>query len=98
MPAFLFSRFSLQSSPDIITSMKIIILTSIAGLADGTFLPKFSLIQSVGASEVITDYTLPVEAVCSTEAEAWEHAKEHGKRAVMKEYGEEAEISVQKQN
>ena len=77
--------------------MKITISTSVIALSNGTYLPKFSLIQPIGNGKKITSYTLSEEAACTTEIEAWIHASDYGRKEVIKIYGEYIEVNIVKE-
>jgi hypothetical protein len=76
--------------------MKITIITAVALLPNGTFLPKFSLIEPVGNLYKMIPYSIAEECACDTEQEACIHASDYGRKEAMKEYGDDVEIEVLK--
>ncbi len=76
--------------------MKITIITAVTRLSNGKFLPKFSLVESVGNFKKIIPYSIAEDRACMTEQEAWIHASDYGRKQATKEYGDGVEVEVLK--
>ena len=78
--------------------MKLIISVSALPLTNGKFLPEFHFIEMQGASATFIPYHMGVEAACDSKEEALKNAKNYASRQAIKEYGENVEVLIKKED
>ena len=78
--------------------MKVYVSLSAVSLLNGKFLPRFQFIETQGADTTFTPYEMSIESACNSEEEALKHAEIHASRQAVKDYGQNIELFIKREN